>query len=140
MPIIIIDNPSIFFLVIFSLRKIKLRIATKKYPDDSRIGPRESGIFVYANTEHKVAPKKIIYDEITGTFKYSLILFGYFFCALFFRTICETDEIKVPNTKINANRNFSFIRFHHQNYTNNDNQSANNHIPLNCLLKEQNSP
>ena len=79
MPAIIIDSPSIFFLVILSFKNSQLRNATKMYPADSRIGPKESGITVYAQIEHRVAPKKMMYAKMTLAFRYSLILFGYSF-------------------------------------------------------------
>ena len=57
------------------------------YPVDSKIGPYDNGTTLYAYTEQSVAAKNIAYPTITLTFKYSLILFGYSFSALFFSRI-----------------------------------------------------
>lgn len=77
MPIIIIESPISFFFVILSFKNSLLNIATNIYPADSSMGPKDRGILVYARTEHKVAPKNIIYANITLGFKYSFILLPY---------------------------------------------------------------
>lgn len=59
-PMIIIDNPIAFLNVIFSFKNSQLSTATNMYPADSSIGPKDSGITVYAQIEHRVAPKNIM--------------------------------------------------------------------------------
>ena len=58
-PMMMTPKPTIFFHDIFSFKNSQLSTATKKYPEDSKIGPKDSGITVYAQMEHSVAPKKM---------------------------------------------------------------------------------
>ena len=125
---------------IFSLRKSQLKNATKIYPADSKIGPYESGITLYAKIEQKVAPKKIIQAKITLGLRYSLILLSYCIIALFLSIICESEEINTPKMKIREKRNLLFISHHHHNHAGNYDKRTDYHIPFNLLLEEQIAP
>ena len=81
-----------------------------------------------------------MYENITLTLRYSLILLGYFLSALFFRIICDIDEMKTPIIKISENSIFSFIGLHHHKHPDNHNYRADNHIPFYLLAKEYNTP
>ena len=46
---------------------------------------------------------------------------------------------KTPETKIKANRVFSSIGLHHHNHAGDNNYRADNHVPLDLLLKTEKS-
>ena len=80
-------KPAIFCTFNFSLKKNRLRTATKMYEAESRTGAFDKGINFKHSNESNVENTKRLYEIITNGFKYAFIPELPFCPALFFKRI-----------------------------------------------------